>query len=84
MESSEKKSFFPLNVNYALFGIGVLQKLFWTQKDISLEVIQNGCKSNRVLQASIEVSHQISGGWEGQIMWNLQKYVWCIQRSMFY
>ena len=38
--------------------------------------------SNRVLQAWTEVSHQNFGGWEEQTIWNLQKNVWCIWRSM--
>ena len=40
---------FSINVNSALFGIGLEKKLFL--KNICFEAIQNGSKLNRVLQA---------------------------------
>ena len=39
--------------------------------------------NQRVLQAWTEVCHQIFGGWEVQTMWNLQKNVWYVWKSMF-
>ena len=34
-----------------------------------------------MLQAWIEVCHQMFGGWEVQTMWNLQTNKWCTRRS---
>ena len=56
-----------------MFGIGWSQELFWSHKNIYFEAIQNGGKLDSAIQAWIEVSYQIFGGWEVQTMWIYRK-----------
>ena len=55
---------FSINVNSTLFKIGLEQKWFLYCKNICFVAIQNGCKSNRVVQTWMEVCHEIFDGWE--------------------
>ena len=49
-------------VNTALFGIGLKQKLFQSQRNICFQAIQNGSKLNKVFQSWKMVHHQIFCG----------------------
>ena len=64
-------------------GNFISKKGFWSCKNICFEAIQNINKSNRVLQAWIEVCHWIFAGWEVQTMWNLLKNMQYVCWSMF-
>ena len=48
-------------------------KNYFILPKICFEAIQNDSKSNRPVQASTEVCHQIFGGWQMKTMWNLPK-----------
>ena len=61
----------------------VYSKNFPLTKSISFEAIKNNGKPNGGVQTWTEVCHQIYRGREEQTMWNLQKNVWCVRRSMF-
>ena len=60
-KSKKFSKLFSINVNPALFGICLEQKLFESHKSICFGLIQNGSKLNRVLQTSTEVCRQILG-----------------------
>ena len=65
--------------NTVLFGIGLLRNLFQSHKNICFEAIQNGDKSNRIL----EQMSVIFGGLKEQLMWNFSKNMKYVRRSMF-
>ena len=69
--------FFYSNINSAFFRITSL----WQFSLFSLFKI--GTHKAILFYAWTEVCHQIIGGWELQIMWNLLKNVWYPRRSMF-
>ena len=56
---------------------------FQSHRNIPFGAIQNGSKSNKMLQVWTVVSHEIFAGWEVQSMGNLQTNEWCARKSMF-
>ena len=70
--------FISINVNSKLFIANNITNIFCSDS------IENGNKSNTGIQAWKEVYHQIFAVWKVQTIWNWQKNVWCVQRSMFY
>ena len=53
-----------MDLNSAIFGIALLQKLFHSHKNICFEAIRKSSKSNRMLQAWTDVCDQILGKWK--------------------
>ena len=82
---NQRTSFFQnfLPQMYTWHCLELVYRIFFNLTKICFEAIQESIKSKKVLKAWTEVYHQISGGWEVQTMWNLQKNVWCVQRGIF-
>ena len=67
----------------ALFGIGLVQKLFKYRKKNCYDAIQINGKSSRMLLAWTEIYHQFFASWKVQTTWNSRKNVWFIRKACF-
>ena len=54
---------------------------FKLSKIFILRLFKTGT-NQRVIQSGIKVCHQNIGSWEVQTIWNLQKIVWCVWRTV--